>query len=101
MAKGDLAALTCARQDVRLSRNLPPSADHAWVNHSVIQIVETHLQGFSASADEVPVLLMMDTAGCDMEEQAEEDGDSKRNDGEAKVSATCNGCYQTGLWQRP
>ena len=44
---------------------------------------------------------MVDTAGCDMEEQAEEDGDSKRNDGEAKVSATCNGCYQTGLWQRP
>ena len=28
---------------------------------------------------------MVDTAGCDMEEQAEEDGDSKRNEGEAKV----------------
>ena len=33
----------------------------------------------------MPVLLLIDTAGCDMEEQAEEDGDSKRNDGEAKV----------------
>lgn len=43
------------------------------------------LPGFSASADDVPVLLMVDTAGCDMEEQAEEDGDSKRNEGEAKV----------------
>ena len=43
------------------------------------------LQGFSASPDDVPVLLMIDTAGCDMEEQAEEDGDSKRNEGEAKV----------------
>lgn len=35
--------------------------------------------------DDVPVLLLIDTAGCDMEEQAEEDGDSKHNDGEAKV----------------
>ncbi len=43
------------------------------------------MQGFSASIDDVPVLLLIDTAGCDMEEQAEEDGDSKRNDGEAKV----------------
>ncbi|KAL3144155.1 hypothetical protein ABBQ32_14187 [Trebouxia sp. C0010 RCD-2024] len=43
------------------------------------------LPGFTASADDVPVLLMVDTAGCDMEEQAEEDGDSKRNEGEAKV----------------
>jgi len=43
------------------------------------------VQGFSASIDDVPVLLLIDTAGCDMEEQAEEDGDSKRNDGEAKV----------------
>lgn len=48
------------------------------------------VQGFSALAEEVPVLLMVDTAGCDMEEQAEEDGDSKRNDGEAKVFTTCS-----------
>ncbi len=50
------------------------------------------VQGFNASIDDVPVLLLIDTAGCDMEEQAEEDGDSKRNDGEAKVgfmSADC------------
>ena len=43
------------------------------------------MQGFSASAEDVPVLLLIDTAGCDMEEQAEEDGDSKRNEGEAKA----------------
>ena len=43
------------------------------------------MQEFSASIDDVPVLLLIDTAGCNMEEQAEEDGDSKRNDGEAKV----------------
>lgn len=43
------------------------------------------LQEFSASIDDVPVLLLIDTAGCNMEEQAEEDGDSKRNDGEAKA----------------
>ena len=47
------------------------------------------MQGFSASAEDVPVLLMIDTAGCDMEEQSEEDGDSKRNEGEAKVRLTC------------
>ncbi len=47
------------------------------------------MQGFSASIDDVPVLLLIDTAGCDMEEQAEEDGDSKRNDGEAKVGFMC------------
>jgi len=47
------------------------------------------VQGFSASIDDVPVLLLIDTAGCDMEEQAEEDGDSKRNDGEAKVGFMC------------
>lgn len=35
------------------------------------------------------MLLLVDTAGCDMEEQAEEDGDSKRNEGEAKVNALC------------
>ena len=55
------------------------------------------LQGFSASAEDVPVLLMVDTAGCDMEEQAEEDGDSKRNEGEAKVSAACNEYHQRGI----
>lgn len=48
------------------------------------------VQGFSASAEDVPVLLMVDTAGCNMEEQAEEDGDSKRNEGEAKVRVLLN-----------
>ena len=46
------------------------------------------LQGFTASASDVPVLLLIDTAGCGCDEQTEEDSDSKRNDGEAKVSST-------------
>ena len=32
-----------------------------------------------------PVLLLIDTAGCDMEERVEEDGESKENPGEAEV----------------
>lgn len=36
------------------------------------------------------MLLMVDTAGCAMDEQAEEDGDSKRNEGEAKVQILLN-----------
>ncbi|KAL4856486.1 DNA-binding protein SMUBP-2 [Chlorella vulgaris] len=43
------------------------------------------LAGGGPGAAEVPVLLLVDTAGCDMEEQAAEDGDSKWNDGEAQV----------------
>ena len=34
---------------------------------------------------ELPVLLLVDTAGCDMEEAAEEEGDSTANPGEAQV----------------
>lgn len=33
--------------------------------------------GAGDAAAELPVLLLIDTAGCDMEEQAEEEGDSK------------------------
>ena len=33
--------------------------------------------GAGAGAAELPVLLLIDSAGCDMEEQAEEEGDSK------------------------
>lgn len=33
--------------------------------------------GATPSAAELPVLLLIDTAGCDMEEQQEEEGDSK------------------------
>lgn len=36
-------------------------------------------------AGEQPVLLLVDTAGCDMEEAAEEGGDSLSNPGEAQV----------------
>jgi hypothetical protein len=34
---------------------------------------------------QVPVLLFADTAGCGFEETAEDEGDSKYNEGEAKV----------------
>lgn len=37
------------------------------------------------AVEDLPVLLLIDTAGCGMEERQEEDGDSKRNDGEAQV----------------
>lgn len=40
-------------------------------------------KGSLASASELPVLLLIDTAGCDMEERQEEEGDSKDNPGEA------------------
>lgn len=43
------------------------------------------MQGFTAPGSDVPVLLLMDTAGCGCDEQTEEDSDSKRNDGEAQV----------------
>ncbi|KAF8070908.1 Ighmbp2 [Scenedesmus sp. PABB004] len=36
--------------------------------------------------DELPPLLLIDTAGCDCEEQQEEDGDSRRNQGEAAAA---------------
>lgn len=35
------------------------------------------LAGSGAEAGELPVLLLIDSAGCDMDEQAEEEGDSK------------------------
>ncbi len=40
---------------------------------------------------QAPVLLLIDTAGCGFEEEAEEEGDSKSNPGEAKV---CWGGHQ-------
>ena len=76
-----------------MSRSLQASEDHACGLATQSYKMMKGLQGFSASAEDVPVLLMVDTAGCDMEEQAEDDGDSKRNEGEAKVSGTCNGLY--------
>jgi hypothetical protein len=39
----------------------------------------------AGSAAELPVLLLVDTAGCGCEEQKEEEGDSKANSGEAQV----------------
>ncbi|PRW39069.1 DNA-binding SMUBP-2 isoform B [Chlorella sorokiniana] len=52
---------------------------------SVAQHTMAGVPGAGAAAAELPVLLLIDSAGCDMEEQAEEEGDSKWNDGEAKV----------------
>eukprot|EP00879_Flechtneria_rotunda_P033153 GHRR01036690.1.p1 GENE.GHRR01036690.1~~GHRR01036690.1.p1 ORF type:complete len:541 (+),score=209.92 GHRR01036690.1:666-2288(+) len=41
----------------------------------------------AAAAADIPTLLLIDTAGCDnCEEQQEEEGDSKRNPGEAKAA---------------
>ena len=34
---------------------------------------------------ELPVLLLIDTAGCGFEERQEEEGDSRSNEGEAMV----------------
>ena len=44
-------------------------------------------QGAGPAAAEFGPLLLVDTAGCDMEEVREEDGDSIANPGEAEVSA--------------
>lgn len=44
---------------------------------SVAQHTMAGVPGAGAAAAELPVLLLIDTAGCDMEEQAEEEGDSK------------------------
>lgn len=43
------------------------------------------MQGFTAPPADVPVLLLIDTAGCGCDEQTEKDSDSKCNDGEARV----------------
>ena len=42
-------------------------------------------QGIAAAGEELGPLVLIDTAGCGMEEVADEDSDSKRNEGEAKV----------------
>ena len=39
----------------------------------------------NASLGDLPVLLLVDTAGCGFEERQEEEGDSRSNEGEAKV----------------
>ncbi|GAB4814237.1 hypothetical protein N2152v2_001283 [Parachlorella kessleri] len=52
---------------------------------SVAEHTLADLQGVREEAASLPVLLLVDTAGCEMWEQQEEEGDSKRNDGEAAV----------------
>ena len=42
-------------------------------------------QGVGPGAAECGVLVLLDTAGCDMEEVQEEEGDSTSNPGEAQV----------------
>lgn len=44
-----------------------------------------YVQGLEAEDEAVGPLVLIDTAGCGMEEVADEDSDSKRNEGEAKV----------------
>ena len=43
------------------------------------------MQGVAPSAADLGPLLLVDTAGCDMEEAREEDGTSVANPGEAEV----------------
>mmetsp|Transcript_18952 Transcript_18952/g.52864 ORF Transcript_18952/g.52864 Transcript_18952/m.52864 type:complete len:800 (-) Transcript_18952:678-3077(-) len=43
------------------------------------------LAGLAVAASDIPVLLLVDTTGCDCDEQAEEEGDSRQNPGEAKI----------------
>ena len=43
------------------------------------------VEGAATGGEPMPVLLLIDTAGCAMEERVEEEGDSKSNDGEAQV----------------
>lgn len=43
-------------------------------------------QGVSVGEADSSVLTLIDTAGCGMEEAADEDSDSKRNEGEAQVT---------------
>ncbi len=40
-----------------------------------------------ADGDQLPVLLLIDTAGCGYEERQEEEGDSRSNEGEAQAVA--------------
>jgi hypothetical protein len=52
----------------------------------------------SAPAGPLPVLLLIDTAGCGFEEEQEEEGDSKGNPGEAKaVMAHVQRLLRSGL----
>ena len=44
---------------------------------SVAQHTMAGVAGAGPAAADLPVLLLIDTAGCDMEEHAEEEGDSK------------------------
>ena len=44
------------------------------------------MQGVAPAAAEFGPLLLVDTAGCDMEEAREEDGTSTANPGEAEVN---------------
>jgi hypothetical protein len=58
--------------------------------------------GAGAGAAALPVLLLVDTAGCDMEEQAEEEGDSKvgRAAAEGDRQRAAQRCLATTLGHR-
>ena len=62
------------------------------------------VQGVDAESEAFGPLVLIDTAGCEMEETADQDSDSKLNEGEAKVSSAYPGlpfrlyqecCHQT------
>jgi len=52
-------------------------------------VAQHTLSDIQPSASELPVLMMIDTTGCDCEEQSEEAGDSRCNEGEAKIVMAC------------
>ena len=45
------------------------------------------VQGVDGGGEALDPLVLIDTAGCGMEEAADEDSDSRKNEGEAKVTS--------------
>lgn len=68
----------------RMNRNIMQWASDELYEGKLVaadSVAEHRLEG--AGTGTTPVLILVDTAGCDMEEHCEEEGDSKDNPGEA------------------
>ena len=68
----------------RMNRNIMQWASDELYEGKLVaadSVAEHRLEG--AGTGTTPVLMLVDTAGCDMEEHCEEEGDSKDNPGEA------------------
>lgn len=61
-------------------------------SHTLLELSQNAASSQPAAAGaetaDLPVLLLIDTAGCGCEEQQEEEGDSRRNEREAQVIMT-------------